>query len=272
MSVVRLRLHGQPDGRIDLSPLRPARFATLSLDQIANLELACGRRLRPLSAWFEIELTADDGEAVLEIHDSVPWLQGAGTGMDGGRMEIFGDVGAFVGEDMQAGTILVHGNCGAYAATGMTGGTLRVEGDAGDLLGAPRPGGRKGLNGGGVVIQGNAGERAGEQMRRGTVLIGGNCGASCGARMIAGTLAVRGSTGPGAGRGMRRGTLLLSAPPAELPATFVENGTAFLGFLALLQRELAQLENAPALPPTTRVRRWLGDRANGGLGEIITPA
>ncbi len=272
MSVVRLRLHRQPDGRIDLSPLRPPGLASLSLDQIANLELPCGRRLQPLSAWFEIELTADEGEAVLEIHGSVPWLQGAGVAMDGGRMEIFGDVGAFLGENMQAGSIIVHGNCGAYAGTGMTGGTLRVDGNAGDLLGAPRPGGRMGMNGGVVVVQGNAGERAGAQMRRGTILIGGDCGASLGARMIAGTLAVRGGIGPGAGRGMRRGTLLLSAPPPELPATFVDNGTLPLGFLPVLRRELARLENAPLPPPSPLVRRWLGDRANGGLGEIVVPA
>lgn len=274
MSIVRLRLQRQPSARIDISSLLPAHLGALSLDQIAALELCCGNRLQPLSAWFEIELDArgEDGEQVIEIHDSQRWLHGAGTGMQGGRMEIFGDTGSYLGEDMQAGRVTVHGNCGGYAGSGMGGGELRIGGDAGDLLGAPRPGGRIGMKGGTVVVHGNAGDRVAEQMRRGTILIRGDSGRSCGARMIAGTVVVRGATGAGAGRGMRRGTLLLGAPPPELPATFVDTGSRSLGFLALLERELAALEGHPSRRPAPLVRRWLGDRANGGLGEIIAPA
>ncbi len=274
MSIVRLRLLRQPSVRIDMAALLPARLDALSLDQIAALELRCGNRLQALSTWFEIE--RDDESAanlhVIEIHESLHWLQGVGAAMAGGRIKIYGDTGSFLGEGMQAGDITVHGSCGAYAGSAMSGGELHIEGDAGDLLGAPRTGGRAGMNGGTVVVNGNAGDRVGEQMRRGTVLIGGNCGRSCGARMIAGTVAVRGSAGSGAGRGMRRGSLLLGAPPPDLPVTFVDGGVSSLGFLALLERELAALEHRSAPLDRSLVRRWLGDRANGGLGEIIAPA
>jgi formylmethanofuran dehydrogenase subunit C len=72
---------------------------------------------------------------------------------------------------------------------------------------------------------------------------------------------------------MKRGTLLFSGNP-ELPATFNDCGTHELMFLRLFARHLRELGPATAAfaPAGERVRRWLGDRANGGVGEVLVTA
>lgn len=271
MSVLHLRLRaaGLP---VDMSGLTPERLAGLDLDAIATLQLHCGGELQPLAQLFELERETDDSEQPrLEVHEPAARLDGIGGSMAAGRIVVHGDAGAFLGSGMSGGLIEVRGACGAYAATGMSGGELRVDRDAGDYLGAALPGERLGMRGGNVVVRGNAGTRVGERMRGGLILVNGQAGASCAARMIAGTVVARNGAGAGVGRGMRRGTVVLGGPPDALPCTFFDGGIHAPGFMALLSRELQRLagdEPAFALPP---MRRWLGDRANAGLGEIFTP-
>jgi formylmethanofuran dehydrogenase subunit C len=73
---------------------------------------------------------------------------------------------------------------------------------------------------------------------------------------------------------MRRGTLLLrQAPPALLP-TFNDCGVHPLTILTLLARSWRDLEGRFAALPETglRVRRFMGDLANDGRGEILVRA
>ena len=106
--------------------------------------------------------------------------------------------------------------------------------------------------------------------RGGMIVIGGDVGDYCAARMIAGTIVVRGGAGRGIGFAMRRGTLLV-ARVAELPATFADGGPPPHVFLRLLKRYLrdagAPLESFAQM--TEEVRRFVGDRACAGLGEIL---
>jgi formylmethanofuran dehydrogenase subunit C len=81
---------------------------------------------------------------------------------------------------------------------------------------------------------------------------------------------VRGRVGLLPGFAMKRGTLLLGQD-AELPATFNDCGSHDLMFLRLFARHVAEAapDGAAILPVATRVRRFVGDRGNGGLGEIL---
>ena len=273
MSVLHLRLRAAAGLPVDMSGLTPERLAKLDLDAIAQLQLRCGGELRSMAQLFELERETDDCDRPrLEVHESAAILDGIGGSMAAGRIVVHGDAGAFVGNGMSGGLIEVRGACGAYAGTGMSGGELRLDRDAGDYLGAALPGERVGMRGGNVVVRGNAGARVGERMRGGLVLVSGQAGASCAARMIAGTVVARNGAGAGVGRGMRRGTVVLGCPPESLPCTFFDSGVHTPGFMAILSRELQRLAGDDPTFALPVMRRWLGDRANAGMGEIFTPA
>src|SRR5262249_57231771 len=107
--------------------------------------------------------------------------------------------------------------------------------------------------------------------RRGIILIAGSAGAFCGSRMLAGTIMVSERVGPAPGFGLKRGTLLLAHPPAVMPATFEDAGEHELLFLTLLAKHLAREggQFATFLPLSNHVRRYNGDLATGGKGEIL---
>lgn len=266
MSALTLTLKVALQQRVDLSPLVPERLAGKSPVEIAALELASGNRRLRVGDLFEI---AGSDASELVIQGSCDRLDRIGQGMGCGRIVVEGDAGAYLGLDMRGGAIEVRGSVGAYAASRLEGGLIHIRGNAGDFLGAALAGEPRGMRGGTVIVEGSAGDRAGDRMRRGQVLIEGNAGCYCGSRMVAGTLAVLGQVGEGPGFGMRRGTLLFASPPPLLP-TFNECGVFDLGFLALLVSSWRGLPGRFAtLPPRTRVRRYVGDMAGGGKGEIL---
>lgn len=107
-------------------------------------------------------------------------------------------------------------------------------------------------------------------MRRGAILVESNAGDYCGSRMIAGTIAVLGEIGESAGWAMQRGTLLMAKAPRQLLPTFNDCGSHELNFLPLLLRSWRGLPGRfGSLELGTRVRRYMGDGANGGKGEIL---
>lgn len=270
MSALHLHVRARPAQPIDVSGLLPLYRTNGDLDTLGAQEVPCGSRLRRLSELFELELKPDEPESV-EFHGACESVNGIGAALVAGRVVVHGNAGAFLGQDMAGGQIEVHGSCEAYAGTGMKGGSLRIAGNAGDYLGAARAGERQGLQGGTIVVCGDAQARVGERMRAGLIVILGRAGASCAARMIAGTIVIGAATGPGVGRGMRRGTVLVGEKPEAIPGTFVDAGPQAPGFLALLARELSELSGPETLALPSAPRRWLGDRANGGMGEIFTP-
>lgn len=269
MSALTFTLRETPQQRVDLSPLTPERLAGKSLAQIAALELVSGNRRLRVAELFQVSGT-DPGTLV--IRGSCERLDRIGQGMGSGLLLVEGNAGAYLGLDLQGGVIEVRGSAGAYCASRMAGGLIHIHGDVGDFLAAALPGEPHGMRGGTIVVRGSAGDRVADRLRRGQVLIEGNAGRYCASRMIAGTVAVLGRVGEGAGFAMRRGTLLLETPPPLLP-TFNESGTFALPFLPLLVGAWQGLPGAfgtLAAPP--RVRRYVGDRAVGGVGEILIRA
>lgn len=262
-----LDLQRVPRERVDMSPITPSALAQTAVRDVPAIELNPGNR--PLRVGDMFDVSGEDTAHVV-IRNSCERLTHVGSGMRFGRLSVEGDTGTHAGAAMAGGTLQIRGNAGAFAASAMADGLVHIRGNAGDFLGAAAAGEAIGMRGGTVAVGGSAGDRSGDRMRRGMILIGGDTGEYCAARMIAGTIVVRGAAGRGTGFAMRRGTLLV-ARLAALPATFADGGPPPRVFLRLLKRHLLQagdpLDSFAHLAED--VRRFVGDRACGGLGEIL---
>ena len=251
-----LRLRAAPGLPLDLSPLRPGA----AVDPALPLRL--GRRMVALGELFDIEAGPEDE---LRLVGTDHCCDRIGAGLGGGRVVVEGDAGAGLGIGMAGGEILVGGSAGPMAGAEASGGILRIGGDAGERLGGALPG-AGGLSGGTILLAGSCGPRVGERMRKGLVVIGGDAAAHAGIGMRGGTVVVQGDCAPEPASAMRRGTLYLAkAPPALLP-TFNEDGLHELLWLSLLDRHLRSLGGSL---PSRKVRRWAGDLADLGKGEVL---
>ncbi len=263
-----LTLKTAPPQRLDLSPLLPHLLNGKSAKEIAAIDLATTREKASVGDIFKLRAGSPEEirfEGGSERFDAV------GEGLTQGRVAVAGDVGVNAGRKMAGGELAIFGNAGPYAGSAMAGGKLEITGNAGDFLGAPREGEIHGMSGGLLVVRGNAGRRAGDRVRRGTILIEGDAGDWLASRFIAGTLVVLGRVGASPGYLMRRGTLVLAKPP-ELDSTFVDCGTFASSFPAVFARFLLPESRAAARLFRSHLRRFGGDMAVLGKGEIFVPA
>jgi formylmethanofuran dehydrogenase subunit C len=265
MTALTLTLRSPPVRGMDLSALTPERLAGMNNAQIGALPLHDGLRVADL-----FDIAAGDAQC-LAIRNSCDRLTHIGAALRSGTITVEGDCGAYSGMGLNGGRLIVSGNAGAFAGSGMKAGLIQIGGNAGDFAGGALEGDRQGMRGGTLAIHGDAGDRAGERMRRGLLLIGANAGAYCGANMLAGTILVAGKAGTMPGFSLKRGTLLLARMPESLPVTFRDSGEHSLLFLTLLEKQLQRDRQSFArfLPFSKKVRRYCGDLAWGGTGEIL---
>jgi formylmethanofuran dehydrogenase subunit C len=208
----------------------------------------------------------------IRIEASCDRLDRIGQEMTGGEIVVDGDVGARAGRLMKGGRLTVRGSAGPWAASGMKGGAIEIFGDAGDRLGGPLAGEVAGMRGGTVLVHGRAGERAGDRLRRGTIVIEGGAGAYAGSRMIAGTLVILGRTGPLPGYLMKRGTIVLGDKSEEMSPTFIDCGVHDLVALRLMAGFFGGLSTRAGKLFRRPLRRFAGDMAALGKGEIFIRA
>jgi formylmethanofuran dehydrogenase subunit C len=267
MSALTFTLKQRPDQRVDMSPLVCQKLAGLEVNEIAALTLQNGKRKIRVDALFGI--TGSDVQNIV-IKNSFNKLDFIGKELEGGRITVEGDAGAYLALGMKFGEIEVSGDVGLYAACEMKKGFLSINGNAGDFLGAALPGNKMGMKGGTILVKGNVGERAGDHMRRGNILVEGNAGDYCGSRMTAGTIAVMGQTGRYLGFAMRRGTLLLWNQP-QASARFNDCGAHTLAFLPILFASFKEFNSkfADSSAAFNRVQRYAGDMSEMGRGEIL---
>jgi formylmethanofuran dehydrogenase subunit C len=266
MSVLLTLREGVSD-QVDASSITPNALASLASSAIAQLPLSIGRRRVVLSDLFEIDgERSDDVRIVGEMHR----IDGLGTGMTGGRLIIDGSAGNDVGVGMSGGVIEVKGDAGDGAGVGMAGGYLSITGSAGDRLGAALPGASKGMTGGEIIVRGSAGAEVAKRARRGLVVVGGNAGPSAAHAMIAGTLLVCGRLGAGAGLWSKRGSVI-ALGAIEIPATYRYACTYRPPIMAVLMRYLQRVHQFAfdARFAGGRYKRWTGDVADVGKGEIL---
>lgn len=265
MSALTFTLKSGLTQSINCSALTPDNLAEKSVAEISAIQLMHGGQRLLTGDIFDI--SGSDTQQIV-FKNATNKLDYIGANISTGSITIDGDAGAYLGSGMKSGTILCSGNAGALAACSMRGGLLTINGDAGDFLGAGNEGSRKGMLGGTVIVKGNAADRVGDQMRRGLILIEGNVGDYCGSRMIAGTLGVLGKTGAYTGFNMHRGTLLLKNQP-QLHATMQDCDMHTLPFLNLLFKSFSAYDTVFSKLNNNRVRRFVGDAAYNGNGEIL---
>ena len=127
------------------------------------------------------------------------------------------------------------------------------------------------MNDGVIQIGESTGNRTGERMRRGLIIVAENTGAQTGARMIAGTVIVLGTCGPQVGLSMRRGSILLAKAPVTMTSTFNECGEFELSIIPIIRQYIGDFNKilARSLDIFKYTRRWCGDIAYGGKGELL---
>jgi len=274
MSTWHLKLKTQPTLRLDLRSINPTALAELSLREIEHLPLPCGNAFTPLGEWFSVQPLQAHGADLL-IEGNLSQVDRIGWQLAAGHVRTQGPAGDYVGAGMSGGHLSVHGSAGMLAACEMAGGHLTVNGNVGDFAASTLPGSMDGMRGGQFVVHGDAGARLADRMRRGTVVVHGNVGDFAASRMVAGTVAIAGGCGAHPAWGMRRGSLVFATHDAALrpepSATFVPAVADAAVFWQLLSRDLASHGGAFAGLPARPIRRWLGDLATDGRGEMIFP-
>ncbi|MEO6022857.1 MAG: formylmethanofuran dehydrogenase subunit C [Burkholderiales bacterium] len=268
MSSLTFKLKQATLQRVDCSSLTSDHLQGKEVAEIAKIELPVGNSNVQAGDLFNI--TGRDVAKIVFAGDCAK-LDRIGAAMTHGEITLAGNCGDYVGLGMKGGTIAAKASSGIFTACGMRGGAIRIAGNAGDFLGGGLPGERRGMFGGLVIVHGNVGDRACDQMRRGMILVEGNIGAYACSRMSGGTIAVLGEVGAFAGFAMKRGTLIVKDLPSQLPITFNDCGEHSLSFLTLVLAYWRTLDTrfAKFNIPNNRVRRWMGDVANAGRGEIL---
>ena len=271
MNALILELRGQPERSLDLTPLNPTVLAGKSSEVIARMRLTYGSKRVALGDLFSV---TGAGLNELRLTGISPHCHRIGLGLDTGHIDVIGTAGDELGREMRGGRISVRGHAGDGVGAGMTGGHIALTGSAGECVGGLVPGATRGMNDGVISIGRSVGARAGERMRRGLILIAGDAGAETGAHMIAGTIVVLGTCGPQVGFGMRRGSVLLAEAPARMTPTFNDCGEFELAIMPILKNYIGCVQRkwARKLDGFTRVRRWCGDMAYGGKGELFIAA
>jgi formylmethanofuran dehydrogenase subunit C len=266
VSALTLTLRQAPEQRLDLSPLVPHLLAGKTAAEIEKIELHTTRTLATVGDLFRLRM-GDAGQ--IRIEGSVGRLDRIGHAMTDGEIFVEGDAGAQAGRLMRGGSLVIHGSAGPWAGSAMVGGRLEVLRDAGDHLGGPFAGETVAMRGGVIVVRGGAGARAADRMRRGTIVVEGPCGPYAGSRMIAGTLVLLGRAGPLPGYLMKRGTIALGADCEELSPTFIDCGTHALVAMRLMADFVAPLSRRAGTALRAPLRRYAGDMAVLGKGEIF---
>lgn len=267
MSALTLTLKQPLPLSIDVSTLTPDTLADKSVAEIAALPLLLGKKVSSVGELFNLE--GNDCSHIIFSGDCAS-LDGIGSDMLNGDITVSGNAGYRCGVRLRGGTLKVSGNVGCYSGAGMRGGRLDITGNADDFLGAALPGEKQGMNGGHIVVHGNAADRVGDRLRRGVIIVHGNTGDYCASRMIAGSIVVAGIAGANTGYAMKRGTLLFNQAPKSLAPGLASNGTITLPFLNLLLKEMAAISPAvTAQSSDCTIKRYLGDRSAGGVGEVL---
>ncbi|WP_457796221.1 formylmethanofuran dehydrogenase subunit C [Methylocystis sp. S23] len=269
MTPFTFTLRQEPPQRVDLSALTPDRLAGKSVAEIEKIEIGTTRASTKVGDLFKVSegdlktLRYEGGSARFD-------LVGAKL-LPEFSIHVEGDVGLQLGRLATGGRITVSGNAGAYAASGNVGAHIEIKGDVGELLAAPLAGELAGMSGGRVVVRGKAGARAGDRLRRGILIIEGDAGEDLGSRIIAGTVIVLGETAGRVGYLNRRGSLVL-ARAKDFGPTYMDCGAHVLAFSGFFARGLRGDSAAASALLSGRLRRFGGDTAVYGKGEILTPA
>lgn len=270
MIEIALTLKEPPPLRVDMRGIAPLALAGASAETIAQQRVWHGSERLALADLFTIKLgERRESAPTLRLVGNLARFDRIGWAMDGGRVEVDGDAGDYLGALMTSGAIHCRGDTGMFAACEMAGGRVLIDGNVGDFAAATQPGSMDGMRGGELIVRGDAGDRLGDRMRRGLLAVLGNAGDFAASRLVAGTIAVGGSLGAHPAFGMRRGTLLLAQVQPQLTSTFVATMHDISVYWHLLARQVSACGGPFERLGARLPRRLVGDLAVDGKGEVL---
>ncbi len=213
---------------------------------------------------FKINIEKNSVNKIL-IEQSNKFFQNLGVKWKNHFLEVFGDTGSFLGANMTSGRILLHGSCLNFLGSNMSGGEIIVKKNAGNFVGSSSFGNLFGMTNGKICINGNAGNYLAYKMRRGLIMIKGNVGDNCANLLIAGTIFVNGEIGNDFCFGMKRGSLILNKNPKKIFPKFKDCGLHELNYFKIFNRSIRNF----GFKKVSVFKKFIGDRTNSGLGEIL---
>ncbi len=237
---VSIALKQIPDIPIEADMITPTAFAGKTLEQIGKLEVIQGRHTCELKDFFEIKGNPAESaeETVIALNGDLRKVKLIGKGMNGGIINIEGDVGMHLGAEMIAGRITVSGSVDAWAGAEMSGGNIQIEGNAGDYLCAGYRGSPDGMKGGRVYVAGNVGCEMALHMRKGFIAVKGDVAEMAATRMRGGSIMVCGELGPRACVEASKGMVFALGKINSLLPTFKYSGTSEREFTGYYVRYL----------------------------------
>ena len=253
---------------LEAEVISPDLFVERSQAEIEAMSVALGNETYRLADFFRVEGERSDEIVIAGGAGRVKWI---GSGMTRGRITVRGDVGMHAGSYMRGGELVIEGNADDFLGVEMQDGLIRVNGNAGHRTGSAYRGSKYGMQGGIIVVDGNVGHEVGAYMRRGLIAIKGNAADFLGAMMMNGTICLFGQAGIRTGGGMQKGTIVCLHPIDLLP-TFAYDCSYAPVFLQMLFKGLKKLGVEPPAPTNGLVRRYHGDLADVGKGEILIAA
>ena len=269
MSGLTFRLRDTAAGRLDLSALVPHKLAGRNEVEISNIVIGKTRDQLRVGDVFDLGGSAGDTVTFL---GTTALCDGIGADLKSGTVIVDGSAGAYAARGMKSGRLDIRGSAGDFLGAVLQGGLVTVKGSAGDFIGAVLTGEKNGMAGGTIIVDGDIGERAGDRMRRGTIITRGKTGAAAGSRMLGGTIIAEGGLGPAPGPLLRRGTLIAPSV-ARMTDTFADCGRHDLGILFVMSKYFSDTLGPLAPRPLPKnVRRFAGDLATAGKGEILLTA
>ncbi|PWB80997.1 MAG: formylmethanofuran dehydrogenase subunit C [Candidatus Methylomirabilota bacterium] len=253
---------------IEAESISPDLFVERSQAEIEAMPVTLGNESHRLGDFFKVEGERSDEIIIEGCTGRVRWI---GSGMTRGRVVVRGNVGMHAGSYMRGGEILIDGNADDFLGVEMQGGLIRVKGNAGHRAGSAYRGSKYGMQGGIIVVDGNVGHEVGAYMRRGLMVIKGNAADFLGTMMANGTICLFGQAGLRTGGGMEKGTIFCQQSIELLP-TFAYDCVYAPVFLRMLFKGLRRLGVELPVPINGLVRRYHGDLADVGKGEILIAA
>ena len=270
MTKIRINSKIKVDGYLNLKNLSSLNAMKPSLSDIANVKLLYKNTSTRLEKLFSIKLEGNSKEKnEIFIYGSNKFFNYLGYEWKKDDLFVDSKVGSFLGARMKSGRISIEGSCQNFLGAEMSGGTLIVNNDAGDFVGSAMPGNKFGMLGGEILVSGNSGNYLGFLMRRGLVIIKGNVDDFCCSNMIAGTVIVSKKIGKNFGVSMKRGSLIFLKDPGKRNLNFTGSGLMTENFLKILNNYIKVKFDISLINKNFRFSRFIGDRNNSGLGEII---
>tara|TARA_B100000686_G_C16802918_1_gene987487 strand:- start:1535 stop:2359 length:825 start_codon:yes stop_codon:yes gene_type:complete len=259
------------DGDLNFKNLSSLNLLIPSLKNISNLKLLYKNISTNLGKLFSIKLEENFKEKnEIFIYGSNKFCNYLGYEWNRDDLLVDSEVGSFLGARMKSGRIRIEGSCENFLGAEMSGGTLIVNNNAGDFAGSAMPGNKFGMLGGEILVIGNARNYLGFLMKKGLIVVRGDVNDFCCSNMIAGTVIVSKKIGKDFGISMKRGSLIFLKKPKNMNSNFIWSGLMTKNFLNLLDNYIKLKFGISLINKKFRFSRFVGDRNNSGLGEIIT--